>query len=66
MDEFDSLEETFINKFAGMFRSIYTDRRNEPEKETCEKTYLLHGCELIIPLSQGVTLGCINSPLSGL
>ncbi|MCP4109250.1 MAG: hypothetical protein GY749_27615 [Desulfobacteraceae bacterium] len=47
MDEFDSLEETFINKFAGMFRSIYTDRRNEPEKETCEKTYLLHGLALI-------------------
>ncbi len=47
MDEFDSLEETFINKFAGMFRSIYTARVNEPERKTCEKTYLLHGLALI-------------------
>ncbi|MCP4352889.1 MAG: hypothetical protein GY795_46150 [Desulfobacterales bacterium] len=47
LDEFDSLEEEFINKFAGMFRSIYTVRRNEPDKKSCEKTYLLHGLALI-------------------
>ncbi|MCP4346159.1 MAG: hypothetical protein GY795_11625, partial [Desulfobacterales bacterium] len=47
LDEFDSLKEEFINKFAGMFRSIYTARGNEPDKKSCEKTYLLHGLALI-------------------
>ena len=47
IDEFDALEEAFINKFASEFRNIYLTRMNEPEKKSGEKTYLLHGLALI-------------------
>ena len=47
LDEFDALNERFINKFASEFRKIYTSRLNEMNKTTEEKTYGLHGLALI-------------------
>ncbi|MEE4358011.1 MAG: AAA-like domain-containing protein [Desulfococcaceae bacterium] len=47
IDEFDAIEEDFINKFAGKFRNIYLKRMNEPDKKSHEKQYLLHGLALI-------------------
>ncbi|HLP45108.1 MAG TPA: AAA-like domain-containing protein [Candidatus Deferrimicrobium sp.] len=47
IDEFDSLEEEFINSFAGIFRDIYIGRTGEPEKTSNEKFHLLHGVALI-------------------
>ncbi len=47
LDEFDALDERFINKFAGEFRKMYTSRLNETHKSTEEKTYQLHGLALI-------------------
>jgi len=47
LDEFDSLEEEFINKFASEFRSMYTARISETDKKSHEKSYLLHGLVLI-------------------
>ena len=46
-DEFDALEETFINRFAGIFRDMFTGRTNERNKSTGEKTCLLHSLALI-------------------
>lgn len=42
LDEFDSIQEDFINKFANEFRDIYISRRTEPEQESG-----LHGLALI-------------------
>jgi hypothetical protein len=47
LDEFDSLSEDFINKFANEFREMYTHRVNEVNKPSREKTCLLHGLALI-------------------
>ncbi|MCP4398837.1 MAG: hypothetical protein GY801_16255 [bacterium] len=47
LDEFDALDEEFINSFANEFRRIYTERREETDKTSAEKTYLLHGLALI-------------------
>lgn len=47
LDEFDALDERFINKFASEFRKIYTARFNETDKTSAEKVYLLHGLALI-------------------
>jgi hypothetical protein len=47
LDEFDSLENAFINRFASVFRGIYTSRTNEADKKSHEKHYLLHGAALI-------------------
>ncbi|MCP4396995.1 MAG: hypothetical protein GY801_06805, partial [bacterium] len=47
IDEFDAIDEACLNKFAGEFRKIYTDRASETEKRSGEKTYLLHGLALI-------------------
>ena len=47
LDEFDALEEQIINEFAGQFRSIYTQRSNESDRPSAEKSYLLHGLALI-------------------
>lgn len=47
LDEFDALEEIFINQFAGIFRDMFTGRTNERSKSTHEKTCLLHGLALI-------------------
>ncbi|MFZ4659979.1 MAG: AAA-like domain-containing protein [Caldilineaceae bacterium] len=47
LDEFDALEPAFINALANEFRSIYTERINETERISAEKSYLLHGLALI-------------------
>jgi hypothetical protein len=47
IDEFDSLEENFINEFAAIFRDIFIGRSNERNKESKDKTHLLHGLALI-------------------
>ncbi len=47
LDEFDSLQEAFINQFASIFRDIFTTRTNERNKSTQEKSCLLHGLALI-------------------
>ncbi len=47
IDEFDALEEVFINRFAGIFRDMYISRTNESNKPSRDKTFLLHGLALI-------------------
>ncbi len=47
LDEFDALDEVFINSFANEFRKMYTARFNEVDKKSSEKTYLLHSLALI-------------------
>ncbi|NIM15593.1 MAG: hypothetical protein GTO45_26750 [Candidatus Aminicenantes bacterium] len=47
LDEFDALEEVFINRFAGIFRDMFISRTNEREKTSREKTCLLHGLALV-------------------
>ncbi|CAN2039816.1 AAA ATPase domain-containing protein [Candidatus Magnetomoraceae bacterium gMMP-15] len=47
LDEFDALSEEAINQLAGVFRNIYLSRRDETDKKTSEKIYLLHGVALI-------------------
>ncbi len=47
LDEFDALTDEVINKFAGLFRDMYTERTNEWRKPTHEKRVLLHGLALI-------------------
>lgn len=47
LDEFDALAEAIINEFASQFRSIYTQRSNEADRLSGEKSYLLHGLALI-------------------
>ena len=47
LDEFDALQEEHINLFANEFRNIYTQRQNEQDKSSSEKSCLLHGLSLI-------------------
>jgi hypothetical protein len=47
IDEFDSLEETFINSFAGIFRDMFISRTNQGDRKSKEKTNLLHGLALV-------------------
>jgi hypothetical protein len=47
LDEFDALDEDYINKFANEFRDIYIARQNEMHKKSNEKFCLLHGLALI-------------------
>ncbi|MCP4344499.1 MAG: hypothetical protein GY795_03110 [Desulfobacterales bacterium] len=47
LDEFDALQEDFINKFANEFRDMYIGRQNEAEKPSDEKSCILHGLALI-------------------
>ena len=47
LDEFDALEEVFINRFASIFRDIFISRINERDKNSQDKTYLLHGLGLV-------------------
>jgi hypothetical protein len=47
IDEFDSLEEDFINDFANIFREIFSSRSNETGKKSKDKTHLLHGLALV-------------------
>ncbi|MCX6579502.1 MAG: AAA-like domain-containing protein [Candidatus Aminicenantes bacterium] len=47
LDEFDALAEEGINTIVSVFRNIYIQRRDEIDKTTDQKTYLLHGVALI-------------------
>jgi hypothetical protein len=47
IDEFDSLEEDFINSLAGIFRDMFIGRAYESDKKSKNKTYLLHGLALV-------------------
>ncbi len=47
IDEFDALEEDFINKFANEFRNMYISRQMETQAVSSEKKCLLHGLALI-------------------
>jgi len=47
LDEFDAIAEEGINTIVSVFRNIYIHRRDESDKTTEQKTYLLHGAALI-------------------
>jgi len=47
LDEFDSLTPQAISGLVSVFRNIYNTRREQPDKSTAEKEYLLHGMALI-------------------
>ena len=47
LDEFDAIDEKGINAIVSVFRNIYIHRRDEFDKTTEQKTYLLHGVALI-------------------
>jgi len=47
IDEFDAIDETFINKFANEFRDIYVTRRMASDTAGFESLVSLHGLALI-------------------
>jgi hypothetical protein len=47
LDEFDGLEPAAISGLVGVFRNIYHRRRNQMDKPSPEKDYLLHSLALI-------------------
>ena len=47
IDEFDAIENAFINRFANEFRDMYTQRTNDRNTPSSEKDNLLHGLALI-------------------
>ena len=47
LDEFDALVPQAISGLVSVFRNIYNTRREQPDKATAEKDYLLHGMALI-------------------
>ena len=47
IDEFDALQETFINRFANEFRDMFLGRIDESSAPSGEKKTLLHGLALI-------------------
>ncbi|MFN8495007.1 MAG: AAA-like domain-containing protein [Caldilineaceae bacterium] len=47
LDEFDALAPEAISGLVSVFRNIYNTRREQPDKPTAEKDYLLHGMALI-------------------
>ncbi len=47
LDEFDALPETGINAIVSSFRNIHISRKDEKNKTTEQKTYLLHAVALI-------------------
>ena len=47
LDEFDSLRQEAIGAVTTLFRNIYLERRDQSNKTTDQKTYLLHGVALI-------------------
>jgi hypothetical protein len=47
LDEFDTLSETAITRLVNIFRHIYNTRRNQADKPSAEKNYLLHSLALI-------------------
>ena len=47
LDEFDALAPEAISGLVSVFRNIYNTRREQADKATAEKDYLLHGMALI-------------------
>ena len=47
LDEFDALAPEAITGLVSVFRNIYNTRREQPDKRSAEKSYLLHGMALI-------------------
>jgi hypothetical protein len=47
LDEFDALHQEGIGALVGAFRNIYIKRRDQIDKPTEKKSYLLHGAALI-------------------
>ncbi|MCK4762780.1 MAG: AAA-like domain-containing protein [Candidatus Aminicenantes bacterium] len=47
IDEFDALEENFINRFTSIFRDIYVNRSYEKERRKKDRGNLLHGLALV-------------------
>ncbi len=47
LDEFDALNEAALSRLVSVFRHIYNTRRNQANKTTGEKNYLLHSLALI-------------------
>ncbi len=47
LDEFDALSQEAISGLVGVFRNIYNQRRDDVDKPTEGKAYLLHGVALI-------------------
>ncbi len=47
MDEFDALAQQAISSIAGVFRNIYNQRRDQSDRPSAEKEYLLHSVALI-------------------
>lgn len=47
LDEFDALAPEAISGLVSVFRNIYNTRREQPNRSTAEKDYLLHGMALI-------------------
>jgi len=47
LDEFDALDSTVIARLVAVFRHIYNTCRNQTNKSTAEKDYLLQGLALI-------------------
>jgi len=47
LDEFDALHQNPLYGVVAAFRDMYNVRRQEADKTTAEKTYLLHGVALI-------------------
>ncbi len=47
IDEFDALAEDAISAIVGVFRNIYMLRKDQANKSTEQKDYLLHGVALI-------------------
>jgi len=47
LDEFDALNDAAISRLVSVFRHIYNTRRNQANKTTAEKNYLLHSLALI-------------------
>jgi Cdc6-like AAA superfamily ATPase len=47
LDEFDALNEAALSRLVSVFRHIYNTRRNQANKTTAEKNYLLHSLALI-------------------
>ncbi len=47
LDEFDALDSAVIARLVAIFRHIYNSRRNQMDKPSAEKDYLLHSLALI-------------------
>jgi len=65
LDEFDALHQEPLYGIVAAFRNIYNIRRQETNKTTGEKSYLLHGVALIGVRSVLGTAQCPHSQPHG-